>query len=330
MNILITGGCGFIGSHLAQYYLEKGHKVVCIDNLDTGKIENISEFQQHQSFTFEEADLLTWPNLQDTVSWADVIFHLAASVGMFKVLHDPIAVINNNIIACNHLLQAIANAQKKPITVIVSSSAVYGDSKGLCESSSLNLKPLTNSHMTYSISKLSEEVIGYAHFYQKNIPVILPRIFNTIGPRQTGQYGMVVPRFIRQACENEPLTVFGDGHQTRSFCDVRDVVAALDLLINTPASIGKSINIGNNREISINNLAELTKSYSKSNSEIVHIPYDEAYGVDYVDIEQRCPNLNTLFALTSFQHQWTLEDTLKDLITKYKQSQNNGWDHRVS
>ncbi|RAP35357.1 hypothetical protein B1207_13380 [Legionella quinlivanii] len=320
MNIFITGGCGFIGSHLCEYYLNKGHKVITVDNLSSGRLENIEALRKNASFSFVEADILEWPDLKETLKWADIIFHFAATVGMFNVVNDPISTLINNLMGCQRLLKNMTEIKSDAIVVIASSSSVYGDSQTFSsENDNLNIHRLSCSTSTYPISKLADEALAYAYIHRHQLNIILARIFNTIGPRQTDLYGMVVPRFIKQACSNEPITIFGDGTQTRSFCDVRDVIKAMDMLIHEPKALGQSINIGNSSEISINDLAQLVRSQANSHSLIQYLSYEEAYGEHFIDITQRCPDLSKLYHLTNFKHQWTLADTVGDLIARKKQ-----------
>lgn len=320
VKVLITGGCGFIGSHLCEYYLKNGHEVLTVDNLSSGRLENIAEFTSNPSFRFEIADVRTWSTLGQSIDWADVIFHFAATVGMFNVVHDPISVLMNNVVGCQRILDLMANIKSHATIVIASSSSVYGDGTkcSLQEEDNLIVHPLSNSMSTYPISKLADEALGYAYLNRYKMNILFARMFNTIGPRQTGLYGMVVPRFVKQACANQPITIFGDGTQTRSFCDVRDVIRALDMLIQEPRALGQSINIGNSVEISINDLAHLVKTQAGSSSILQYIPY-EVYGSNFVDVNQRCPNLEKLHNLIPFKHEWTLTDTIQQLITKERQ-----------
>lgn len=316
MRIFITGGCGFIGSNLAEYHINKGDEVHVVDNLSTGRIENIATLQEHPAFRFDEADILTWTGLTKAVQWADRVYHLAALVGMFKAVSEPISLITNNILGCRHLLHTIGQSGAKPVVVITSSSSVYGDNPKhlLNEEDDLILTPPTHPLATYTVSKLSDEIIALAYYREQHIPIIIVRPFNTVGPRQTGRYGMVVPRFVHQACTKEPFTIFGDGTQTRSFCDVRDVVVAFDLLASDPKVIGEIVNVGNDHEISINQLAALVSECVGYKNTINYISYKEAYGMEFTDITQRRPDLSKLLGLVPFSHKWTLEQTIHSLI----------------
>lgn len=320
MRIFVTGGCGFIGSNIVEYHLAKGDEVHVVDNLSTGTLDNIAAFRDAATFRFDEADLMTWPGLISAIEWADRIYHFAAIVGMFKAVVNPVSLIRNNILGCRHLLQAIAQSKARPLVIIASSSSVYGDNPNhkLNENDNLLIKPPVHPLATYTISKLADETIALAYHREMQIPVIIPRLFNTIGPRQTGRYGMVVPRFVQQACDHQPYTIFGDGTQTRSFCDVRDSVVALDRLAENPAAIGDIINVGNDHEISINQLAELVNHCIGYQNPIQYVSYKEAYGVEYTDITQRRPDIAKLHQMISFRHEWSLEDTIRDLINRYR------------
>ena len=323
MRILITGGCGFIGSHIAEYHLAKGDEVLVVDDLSTGSLDNIATFKDNPAFRFENASILNWPNVQESVLWAERIYHMAAVVGVYRVLKDPINVLTTNIHGCEKLLHAIAITEHRPQVIVTSSSSVYGhsDNPMLSEKDDLLIKSSAHPLWNYALSKIADEALGLAYYHSMKIPVTVIRLFNTIGPRQTGQYGMVVPRFIKQACTGEPITVFGDGTQTRSFCDVRDVLSALNLLANTPKSNGQIVNVGYDVEIVINDLAELIRKKANSNSKIQYIPYKEAYGEEITDIKQRRPDLTKLCQLTGFKHQWPLEKTIDDLIHTFKANQ---------
>ena len=328
MNILVTGGCGFIGSHIVEFYLSKGHQVHVIDDLSTGRLKNIESFQHLPNFKFDKADILKWRGLAHAVEKADVIYHMAAIIGMFKVISEPINVITSNIKGSERLLECIVSSHAKPRRVLIaSSSSVYSKSKSkiLRENDQLVYNSFQEMDIlqNYAISKLVDEALGLAYFRALNIPVTIVRLFNTIGPRQRGRYGMVVPRFIKQACEGSPITVFGDGTQTRSFCDVRDVVQAFDQLVHQERAIGEIINVGFNREITINYLAKLIHKRAHSSSEIKHVPYENVYAQPLEPIKQRRPDLTKLFELTGFEHAWTLEKTIDDLILRFKQDKDN-------
>lgn len=323
MRILITGGAGFIGSHLVEYHLKKGDEVFVVDDLTTGTIDNVKLFQNNTNFQFAKADILTWNNLANVIDWSERVYHLAAVVGVFYVLKNPIKVIESNFLGCSRILNMVANSKSHPRVIVASSSSVYGNNphSPLSEKDSLILKTTDVYKLGgYAVSKVINENLSLAYNHHKDVSVNPVRIFNTIGPRQTGKYGMVVPRFIQQACQNEPLTVFGDGKQTRSFCDVRDTVTALDILASNSASIGEIVNLGNDEEININDLAKLIISKTHSKSQIQHQSYREAYGEKFIDLKRRIPDLQKFFQLTQFKHQWTLQKTIDDLIMHYGNS----------
>jgi UDP-glucose 4-epimerase len=318
MHILVTGGAGFIGSHIVEYHLAKGNKVHALDDLSTGSQDNILPFMENPNFRFDQVDVLTWKGLDKAAAWADHIYHMAAVVGLFKVLAEPVKTLAVNIAGCERLLRAAYAGNWNPTITIASSSEVYGSKTAVPfqENVELTVGSIHSLRWNYATSKLANETFGssYSRKFEMNITII--RLFNTIGPRQTGRYGMVVPRFVEQAVSNKPITVFGTGKQTRCFCDVRDTVVALDMLTNNPESKGQVVNVGNDREISIGELAALVKERAGSTSQIVYIPYVEAYGEGFEDIKHRKPSLEKLFSLTNFKHKWELEDTIDDLIAR--------------
>lgn len=320
MHVLITGGAGFIGSHIVEYHLEKGNKVYAVDNLSTGLRANIEPFLANPNFQFIEANILSWPDLNNAALWADRIYHMAAVVGVYRVLENPTEVLATNIAGCERLLRAVALNPWRPRVIIPSSSEVYGpgNKQPLHEDDILLIKSAAHSRWSYTISKISDEAFALAYAKNKKVEVTLARIFNTIGPRQTGRYGMVVPNFVKQATDEKPIVIFGDGEQTRSFCDVRDLVVMLDSLANNSKSICEIINVGTDNEISINYLAQLVKNLSKSNSDIKHISYEEAYGEYFEETPRRKPDLNKLKQFIDLKNKWTLEETILDLIKKLK------------
>jgi UDP-glucose 4-epimerase len=245
---------------------------------------------------------------------------MAAVVGVFRVLAEPVNVIETNIRGCERLLSAIAQTSSKARVIIASSSSVYGDSKKpeLNENNDLLIKPFGHSLSMYAVSKIAQEAVALSYYKEHKIPVTIIRLFNIIGPRQTGRYGMVVPRFIQQACNNKPITIFGDGTQTRSFCDVRDAIQAINLLADKTNTIGETINVGNNYEISINELAKLVQMETRSASSFQYIPYEIAYKERFSDTTQRRPDINKLISLTGFHHQWNLQRTIADLVHLYE------------
>jgi UDP-glucose 4-epimerase len=318
MHILITGGAGFIGSHLAELHLNRGDEVLVVDNLSTGSKENIMPFLTNKLFTFVEHDLLTWPDLHKNVAKADRIYHLAALVGMYHLLAHPLDTLHTNIFGCHHLLNAIVHTGSQARFIFASTSEIYGPSSNtlLNENDLLLFKSAIESKWVYATSKFTDEMFTLAYVKSKGVQATIVRLFNTIGPRQNGRYGMVVPRFIDQALRAIPITVYGDGHQVRSFCNVADTVIALDRIADSPKTIGEIINFGQDEPISMNELAKLVKRLTTSPSQIKHISYEEAYGQYYEDILYRRPDLTKFNNLIEFKYQWHLEKSLQDLIAK--------------
>lgn len=259
MHVLVTGGAGFIGSHIATYHMDRGDNVHVVDNLLTGSLDNIAQYSGNPNFRFDEADVLIWPDLDKAVAWADRIYHMAGVVGMFKVIEEPTRVLATNIAGSERVLRFVRDSGWNPMVIMASSSEVYGTSETLPldEERTLTVTPDVNSRWNYAISKMADEALGLSFVQKYGLRVSILRIFNVIGRRQTGQYGMVVPRFVEQVVSSEPVTVYGDGTQTRSFCDVRDLVAMLYEIAENPSAIGQIVNLGNDEEISVKALAEL-------------------------------------------------------------------------
>ena len=318
MHVLITGGAGFIGSHLAEYHLARGDQVYVVDNLSTGSLANMKPFRGHPAFRFAEADILQWDGLGQAVAWADRIYHLAAVVGVKRVLEDPVAVMAANMTGTERVLRAIHRGGWNPQVVIASTSEVYGfnTESSFAETDNIVLPSAGRLRWTYAVTKLADEFLAFSYARKYGLNIVVVRLFNTIGPNQVGHYGMVVPSFVRQAVRGEPLTIYGDGEQTRSFCDVRDTVVALDSLAGCPEAWGEVVNVGNDQEISIRGLAERVLARVHSSAPLRFISYKDAYGEEFEDVTHRRPMLNKLRALTGFEPAWTLNDTLDDLIER--------------
>ncbi len=321
MHVLITGGAGFIGSHLTERHLANGDQVYVVDNLSTGSIANIDPFRGNPAFRFAEADILHWNGLDEAVAWADRIYHMAAVVGVKKVLEDPVAVMSTNMTGTERILRAIRHGGWNPQVVIASTSEVYGfnPKDSFAETDDIVLPSAGRLRWAYAVTKLADEFLAFSYARKYGLNIVVARLFNTIGSNQVGHYGMVVPRFIRQAVDNEPLTVYGEGGQTRSFCDVRDTVVALDRLAGCPEAWGEVVNVGNDQEISIRDLAELIVQRAHSASSLQFISYRDAYGEEFEDVTHRRPILNKLRALTDFEPTWRLNDTLDDLIARERE-----------
>ena len=319
MNVLVTGGAGFIGSHIVEYHLNQHDVVHVLDDLSTGTQHNIDLFKSNPDFYFTQTDILTFPELEKVVCWADRIYHMAAVVGVFRVLKDSVKLLATNITATERLLKAAVVSKQKPRILLASSSEVYGNGhlKPLKEGSSLILGEGKRSCIDYIVSKLAVESLGTSFYRQHGLRVTVMRVFNTVGPRQQGKYGMVVPRFIHSAMRHEPIVVYGTGLQTRSFADVRDIVSLMDKIAMNAQTIGSVLNVGQDDEISINKLARLVKKLTNSNSKIMHISYDEAYGEEFADIMHRRPDLTKLNLLTGYCFKWDLCATVKSIIATY-------------
>lgn len=314
LSILVTGGAGFIGSHLCEHLLKLDHRVVAIDNLSTGRLENIQHLRTHPKFQFVRETISNALVLDRLTSEAQVVIHLAAAVGVKLIIDDPVHTIRTNIMGTEAVLDAANRYGCK--VLLASTSEVYGKGVNVPfkEDDDQLMGPTTHSRWAYATSKAVDEFLGLAYHRQFGLPVIILRLFNTVGPRQTGQYGMVVPRFVRQALSNEPLTVYEDGLQSRCFADVIDVVAAMIQLSDNPQAVGQVFNIGTTEEITILELARQVIELSGSKSSIQFIPYSEAYAPGFDDMRRRVPSIEKIERLIGYRPQSRLEDTLRRVI----------------
>ncbi len=311
MRILITGGAGFIGSHLAEHLLELGHSVYIIDDLSTGQIENVLHLKPHPRFQCTIESIMNIPVTAELVDLCDVVFHAAAAVGVRLIVESPVRTIETNIRGTEIILQLAAKKRKK--VVIFSTSEVYGKASKVpfSEDDDLVLGPTSRGRWSYACSKAIDEFLALAYFREKGLPVAVVRLFNTVGPRQTGRYGMVLPTFVRQALESQDLTVFGDGSQSRCFSHVSDIVGALARLVDCEEAIGGVFNIGNDEEITIAGLAEKVIQLSGSPSKIRLIPYDQAYAVGFEDMPRRVPDLSRIRATIGYEPRMDLDATVQ-------------------
>jgi len=324
MKFLITGGAGFIGSHLAERLLNKGHQVSVIDDLSTGRIENIRGLKNHPNFSYVIDTIMNVNLVAELIDGADIVFHLAAAVGVNLIVEDPVRTIETNVRGTEIVLQ-LANKKKK-LAVITSTSEVYGKGKDLPfrEDGDLTLGSSDKARWSYACSKLLDEFLAMAYYRDKKLPVIVVRLFNTTGPRQTGRYGMVLPRFIKQALSSQPITVYGTGVQTRCFCHVGDVVWAMTELIKHNESIGQIFNIGNDQEVRIIDLAQMVLEKAKSRSKIIHVPYHEAYSEGFEDMMQRVPDISKISRLIGFNPKIGLPEIIDGIINYYAQAGLSG------
>jgi UDP-glucose 4-epimerase len=317
---LITGGAGFVGSHLAQELLRRDEEVYILDDLSTGSIENIEHLKPNTHFHYTLDSVHNEPVLAELIDRCDVVYHLAAAVGVKLIVESPVNTIETNVHGTEVVLK-LANKKKKKV-LITSTSEVYGKSTAVPfnEEQDLVLGATTKGRWSYACSKAIDEFLGIAYWHEKKLPVVIVRLFNTVGPRQTGRYGMVIPNFVGQALMNQPITVYGDGNQSRAFGYVGDVVKALADLAQHPAAIGEVFNIGNTEEITMNDLAYLIKQMTSSESEIIHIPYDRAYEKGFEDMPRRVPDISKVQGLIGYQPRLNLKDILMEIIAVTRKS----------
>jgi len=319
MKILITGGAGFIGSHLAEELLYQGEEVYVIDNLSTGRLENIKHLAANPHFHITIETILEEKTVEELIKKCELIFHLAAAVGVRLIIEKPVDTIETNILGTEIVLKS-ANKFKRKV-ILASTSEVYGKNSKVPfrEEDDSVYGPTTKSRWSYACSKAIDEFLALAYFHEKKLPVVIARLFNTIGPRQTGRYGMVVPSFIQQALLSHPVTVYGDGKQSRSFTHVTDAVSALIGLSEHPKAVGEVFNVGNGREITIERLALLIKKMTNSKSKIVYIPYDKAFEKGFEDMIRRVPDITKINHLIGYKPEVNLEESLEKIIDYYRE-----------
>lgn len=326
-HALITGGAGFIGSHLAESLLAAGHEVTIIDNLSTGRLANIERLDAHPRFRSAIEDIRNIHVMDRLISECDMIYHLAAAVGVQRIISEPIETIETNVGGTEVVLKTARRYRKK--VLIASTSEVYG--KGVRipfhEDDDSLTGATTRSRWSYAASKAIDEFLALAYHRQVGLPVVIVRLFNTVGARQQGQYGMVLPRFVQWALRNEPIQVYGDGQQQRCFCNVRDVVAAVQALAEYPGAVGEVYNIGSNEEVTILELAERVRDRADSASEIRLVPYDQAYEAGFEDFRRRVPSLSKIQAAIGWSPTRSLDETIDEIIAYYREEMQHGGNH---
>jgi UDP-glucose 4-epimerase len=314
MRYLITGGAGFIGSHLSEALLAEGHEVCALDDLSTGAADNVAALRSNPRFRLEVDTIFSAPHVAELIDQADVVFHLAASVGVFQIVESPVRTIENNIRGTEIVL--FNAAKKKKLTIVASTSEVYGKSSKVpfSEEDDCVIGPSSKGRWSYAASKLVDEFLALSYFKERRVPTVVVRFFNTVGPRQTGRYGMVIPRFVEQALDGGPITVFGDGNQSRCFGWVGDIVGALLQLSREPRAYGQVFNIGNDREITIGALARLIRDRINPSVKIETIPYEKAYEAGFEDMLRRVPDLSKIKALIGYRPTLAVEQIVDKVI----------------
>ena len=325
MRYLITGGAGFIGSHLTERLLERGDRVVLLDNLSTGSMENIRHLKSSERMEYHLDNIENRQLVAELVDDADVVVHLAAAVGVKLIVESPVKTIETNVNGTQMILEAAC--KKKKLVLTASTSEVYGKNTNVpfTEDADLVLGPTTKGRWSYAASKALDEFLALSYWKEKKLPVIVVRLFNTVGPRQTGRYGMVLPNFVKSALDNNPISIYGTGKQSRCFCDVRDTVEGLIRLMDTDRSIGEVVNVGNTEEISIEGLAQKVKQRTGSSSPIEYVPYDQAYEPGFEDMMRRVPSVEKLISLTGFRPTTPLTEII-DRVALFFQMKAGGLD----
>jgi nucleoside-diphosphate-sugar epimerase len=314
---LITGGAGFIGSHLAEALLARGDEVFILDDLSTGSVENVRHLKNHPRFHYFFDSITNKHLLAELVDESEVVFHFAAAVGVRLIVESPVRTLETNVYGTQLVLDAAS--KKKKLVFTASTSEVYGKSEKVPfrEDADLVLGPTTKGRWSYAASKALDEFLALSYWKEKKQPVIVARFFNTVGPRQTGRYGMVLPNFVRQSIDGSPITVYGSGTQSRCFCDVRDTIQAVLRLIATDRAVGEVVNIGTDEEISIDGLAAMVKQRTRSDSPITHTPYDQAYEPGFEDMHRRVPSLEKLQKLADFRPSTPLTEIVDRVVAYF-------------
>jgi UDP-glucose 4-epimerase len=329
LRYLITGGAGFIGSHLAERLLDRGDHVVLLDNLSTGSVENVRHLKSFDRMQYHLDAIENRQLLAELVDDAEIVVHLAAAVGVKLIVESPVRTIETNVNGTQLILEAAC--KKKKLVLTASTSEVYGKNTNVPfhEDADLVLGPTTKGRWSYAASKALDEFLALSYWKEKRLPVIVVRLFNTVGPRQTGRYGMVLPNFVKSALDNTVISVYGSGKQSRCFCDVRDTVEGLIRLMDEDRSVGEVVNIGNTEEITIEGLAHKVKERTRSASAIEFVPYDQAYEPGFEDMMRRVPAIEKLHALTGFRPQTSLNDIIDRVAVFFQQKNDSVEIHRV-
>jgi UDP-glucose 4-epimerase len=325
MRYLVTGGAGFVGSHIAEALLDRGDEVRVIDDLSTGGVDNIQHLKGLAHFQYVFDSITSSQVMKELVDWSDCVLHLAAAVGVRLIVDSPVRTIETNVKGTEFVLE-LAAKKSKPVTIF-STSEVYGKSNRskFSEVDDLVLGPTSKARWSYAASKILDEFLALAYAREKSLPVIIIRLFNTVGPRQTGRYGMVVPRFVESALAGRPITVYGDGRQTRTFTHVKDVVRATLALVDHPEACGEIFNIGGREEISIESLAKMVKTLLESPSEIEYVPYAEAFKEGFEDMQRRVPDLSKTQALVGYEPEFGIEDIIMDVAAYQRARLTPAW-----